>query len=65
MKYFFETQSKDNVESLKYGRIMEPEARKKFLEVTSYKSLQVGLVVKNKYEFIGVSPDGLITGFKI
>ena len=53
------------MESLKYGVMMEPYARRKFLEETNYNSLRVGLVVKNKFEFLGVSPDGLITGSKI
>ena len=55
----------ENVEALKYGRMMEPEARKKFLQKSDFQSLQVGLIVKNKFEFLGVSPDGLITGTKI
>ena len=31
-----------------------------FLHNSTYEHLQVGLVVKNKFSFLGASPDGLI-----
>ena len=60
VKYFLDTSSLDNSEQIRFGKAMEAPAREKFLEVTNYECVQVGLAIKDKYWMIGSSADGII-----
>ena len=58
LKYFMEPVL-DN-RNLRYGRMMEPVARKKYEEVTSYKTHDAGLVVKSEERWLCSSPDAFV-----
>ena len=68
MEYYTEeSPNLDTVPAVIYGIKGEPLARMCFLHNSTYEGtrifyehLQVGLVVKNKFSFLGASPDGLI-----
>ena len=61
MEYYTEEPPNlDTVPAVIYGIKGEPLARMCFLHNSNYEHLQVGLVVKNKFSFLGASPDGLI-----
>ena len=49
-----------NVESLKYGREMEPAAFEKYKEVTKNQVFKSGMIVSCDKSYLGASPDGLV-----
>ena len=57
MKYFLG--SHFDTEATRYGVLMEKFARKKFEEVTGYVITEVGLVVRQGFDWLGGSPDGI------
>ena len=57
MKYFLG--SHFVTEATSYGTAMEKVARKKFEEITGYVITEIGLVVRNGFDWLGGSPDGV------
>ena len=57
-KYFFSSPPSD-IESLKYGRELEKEAKAKYERVTSNKVLDCGLVILHSQPWLASSPDGI------
>jgi hypothetical protein len=62
MRYFFE--SGIDHPNLSYGREMEDIARRKYMELTGYETVQCGLVVSKNYHWLCGSPDGLVLNSK-
>jgi hypothetical protein len=59
LKYFLDTKCLDGIAALKYGLEMETFAREKFEELSGYKVIQVGLMVKVEKPWLAATPDGL------
>lgn len=58
--YFHESRKLDHLDQIKYGNKNEDKALTTFSMKEGFTVLAVGLVVPDKYWFLGVSPDGLI-----
>ena len=58
--YFHKTAKIDHLYQIKYGIANEDPAIALFCELKGYQVLKVGLVVPDKFWWLGVSPDGLI-----
>lgn len=59
LDYFLDHKSLDGIVALKYGLEMEGFAREKFEELSGYKVVQVGLMVKVEKPWLAATPDGL------
>ena len=60
LAYFQKKKDIGHLKGVKFGNDNEEKALTQFTEVTNYQLLKVGLVVPDKFWFLGVSPDGLI-----
>jgi putative phage-type endonuclease len=59
VEYFLDMKSLEGIAGVQYGLEMEPKAREKFVELTGFRVVETGLVVKQNLCWLAASPDGL------
>ncbi|MCP3921708.1 MAG: YqaJ viral recombinase family protein [Desulfobacterales bacterium] len=54
------TFSKGDEPWYRHGKVLEPEARRRYEWETGYEVIEKGVIVHSEFDFISISPDGLI-----